>query len=103
LNVESIIRPRFAQKSAESFAALPPSVRKGCAFPESRTLASIEAIASVDAEADSLDLRFDSAHGKPQAFRTDRGKAAIEVGLFVQSHPAYSIVLYQPQPYLFAL
>ena len=34
--------------------------------------------ASFDAEANSLDLRFDSAYGKPEAFRTEGGKAAIQ-------------------------
>jgi len=32
--------------------------------------------ASFDSEANSLDLRSNSAHGKPEAFRTEGGKAA---------------------------
>ena len=45
-----------AQKSRPvSFAASPPSVRKGCAFPKAALLLQARLFASFDAEADSLD------------------------------------------------
>ena len=49
---------------------------KAVPFRKAALLLQSRLFASFDAEADSLDLRFDSAHGKPEAFRTEGGKAA---------------------------
>jgi|GEM_PF-5114024 len=59
-----------------SEAALPPDVRKGSAFP---AVALILILQAARLSLAACDKRFGAGDGKPKAFRTSGGKAALSL------------------------